>query len=609
MGKLQSLMVYLVLTCFAGHAYAQVAPNRSLSPQDTTSSDSLSFIVMTADTANHISYDDVELDTLLGNVILTQDSLVMYCDLAEVRDQINAKAYHNVVIIHQDTIQIFADSLIYDGRRKLAELFGEVILQDGDRRLYTDRLLYDVDEKTAEYNTGGTLIQGVDTIISKSGFYEQKKKQVTLYGNVWYRDTTRTMVTDSILYLYDLDQLNILVPTNITQDSIEIYCETGIYRLEEDRGILSNNVQVKSKDQYISSGLLDIKGKEGIYSFFFDPYLEDDDGVATSDTIRYFKNDGYLDLISRAVYRSSTEVLKAPLIRYIEASETYETLGRAIVDTDDSYVEADSLRSGEGGSTRLKGNIKLIDKESGITIYGDDGIKSDAEMKVYNSVFGQPMLLYPMNSDTLLLKSDTLYNVEENKEDSIPPSFSAYGAVKWKNNETTGSSRDFIFNQEDSIITMTGDPVIWSDDTQLSADKIQIYLRNNEVYKITLTDNAFIVSPDDKGNYNQIKGSVIHNYVQDQSIQSSKVEGNAEIHYLILEEEEYLGINLSRSQSIVLTFDENNDISRVSMDGQPESNMYEYQPGMDLASFYLDGFRWRLEEKPTEVIFAQYSIK
>jgi len=30
---------------------------------------------------------------------------------------------------------------------------------------------------------------------------------------------------------------------------------------------------------------------------------------------------------------------------------------------------------------------------------------------------------------------------------------------------------------------------------------------------------------------------------------------------------------------------------------------------MDLASFYLDGFRWRLEEKPTEVIFAQYSIK
>jgi len=444
MVRLLSIVIHLFLICLAYDAKAQERFDRTLSIQDSTSSDTISFILMTADTVKHRSNEDFELDTLVGNVILTQDSLVMYCNLAEVTDRINAKAYHDVVIIHQDTIQIFADSLIYDGRRKLAELFGEVILQDGERRLYTDRLLYDVDEKTAEYNTGGTLIQGVDTIISKSGFYEQRKKQVTLHGNVWYRDTARTMVTDSILYLYDLDQLNILVPTNITQDSIEIYCETGIYRLKEDRGILSTNVQVKSREQYISSGLLDIKGGEGIYTFFYDPYLEDKDGVGTGDTIRYFKNEGYLDLISRAVYRSSTEILKAPLIRYIEASESYETLGRAIVDTDDSYVEADSLRSGEEGSIRLNGNIKMIDKESGITIFGDDGIKNDEEMKVYNSVHGQPLLLYPLSSDTLLLKSDTLYNVEQNEEDSIPASFSAYGKVKWKNNETTGSSKDFM---------------------------------------------------------------------------------------------------------------------------------------------------------------------
>ncbi len=609
MGKLSSLIIFLFVLGSACIAQAQVTSGEISLPQDSTTNDTISFIVMNAELAEHWSYEDFEIDTLLGDVILTQDSLVMYCDLAVVRDRINARAYHNVVIIHQDTIQIFADSLIYDGRLKLAELFGEVILQDGERRLYTDRLLYNVNDKTAEYNTGGTLIQGIDTIISKSGFYEQRKKQVTLHGNVWYRDTSRTMLTDSILYLYDLDQLNILEATTIQQDSIDIYCESGLYRLKEDRGILSSNVQVKSEDQFITSGLLDIRGEEGIYSFFFDPYMEDGDGVATGDTIRYFKNDGYLDIISRAVYRSSTQVLKAPLIRYIEAYKSYETLGRAIVDTEESYVEADSLKSGDGGSTLLKGNLKLIDKESGITIYGDDGIKSHTEMKVYNSVFGQPLLLYPLSSDTLLLKADTLYNIEQNEEDSIPPSFSALGLVQWKNAATIGASRDFEFNQQDSIITMTGDPVIWSDDTQLSAKTIQIYLRNNEVYKITLTDNAFIVSPDENENYNQIKGAVIHNYIKDERIQRSVVEGNAEIHYLILQEEEYRGINLSRSQSIELTFNEENDISRVSMDGQPESNMYEYQEDMNLTSFYLEGFRWRIAEKPSEVIFAQYNVK
>ena len=609
MEKLHSLVILLVFICCAYHAQGQLTTGGTTFSQDSTSTDTTSFIVTKADIGKHRSYETFELDTLIGNVVLTQDSLVMYCDLAEVRDRINAKAYYNVVIIHQDTIQIFADSLIYDGRDKVAELFGEVILQDGDRRLYTDRLLYDVDEKTATYNTGGTLIQGIDTIISKSGYYEQRRRQVTLHGNVWYRDTSRTMLTDSILYLYDQDQLNILVPTNINQDSIEIYCESGIYRLKDDRGILSGNVQVKSNEQFISSGLLDIKGEEGIYSFFFDPYLEDGDGTATGDTIRYFKNDGYLDIISRAVYRSSTEVLKAPLIRYIEATERYETLGRAIVDTDDNYVEADNIASGDKGSTRLKGNIKLVDKESGITIFGDDGIKSDTEMKVYNSVYGQPMLLYPMSSDTLLLKADSLYSIEASEEDSIPPSFSAQNTVRWKNGETSGASRDFIFDQQDSIITMTGDPVIWSDKTQLSAAVIQIYLRNNEVYKITLIDSAFIISPDENDNYNQIKGATIHNYIKDQRIHRSVVEGNAEIHYLILQEEEYRGINLSKSQTISLTFGEDNDISRVTMDGQPESSLYEYEETMDITSFYLDGFRWRIEERPTETIFAQYTIQ
>lgn len=102
---------------------------------------------------------------------------------------------------------------------------------------------------------------------------------------------------------------------------------------------------------------------------------------------------------------------------------------------------------------------------------------------------------------------------------------------------------------------------------------------------------------------------MIHNYIKDERIQRSVVEGNAEIHYLILQEEEYRGINLSRSQSIELTFNEENDISRVSMDGQPESNMYEYQEDMNLTSFYLEGFRWRIAEKPSEVIFAQYNVK
>ena len=45
---------------------------------DTSGQDSLSVIIMNADTSIHVSYEDQEVDTLYKNVILTQDSLAMY---------------------------------------------------------------------------------------------------------------------------------------------------------------------------------------------------------------------------------------------------------------------------------------------------------------------------------------------------------------------------------------------------------------------------------------------------------------------------------------------------------------------------------------------------
>ena len=576
--------------------------------EESSVEDTISFIVFEADTADHISLDNIELDTLRGNVILSQDSLVMYCDLAILMERIDARAYHNVVIIHQDSIQIFADSLIYDGRSKIAELFGEVILQEGERRLYTDYLIYDVNQKTATYSTGGTLIEGVDTILSKSGFYEQREKQVTLFGNVWYRDTSRTLRTDSILYLYDREQLNLVEPTSISQDSIEIYCEGGIYRLKEDRGILSNNVQVKSDDQFITSGILDIKGDEGIYTFMIDPFLNDDNGQASGDTIRYYKNDGYLDIIKNAVYRSTTEVMRAPVIRYTESNDTYETRGRAIVDTDESYIESDSIKSVDDGSTLLKGNIILVDKKSDLTIRSDNAIKGENHLKVYNSKFGQPLLSYPMSTDTLRLVSDTLYNVEASEVDSIGAYLEATGNVSWMSGKTSSVSSSFIFDRQDSIITLYGSPVLWSDDTQLSADTIHLYIKNNDVHKIILLNNAFIVSPDQNENFNQIKGSLIENLMENQEIRSSDVQQNAELHYLILQDDEYKGISVSRSQSILLTFMDN-EITKVNMEGQPESNMYEYVEGMDLTLYYLDGFLWRIAEKPEGSLFIFYATK
>lgn len=608
--------------------------------------DSLSNIIMNADTIFHVSFDDSEVDTLINNVILTQDSLVMYCNRAVVLNQINAKAYEEVVIIHHDTIQIFADSMYYNGVLQLAELFGEVILQDGERRLFTDRLLYNVQDKTAEYVTGGTLIDGIDTIKSKEGYYFQKEKRVKLVGNVSFVDSTRVLKTDSILYLYDIDQLNIIAPTEIDQDDIDIYCESGLYRLENDRGVLSNNVQVKSGEQIITSEILDIKGANHTYTFLVNPLIQDKESTARGDTIIFYDEEGLIELRSNASYVSKSEDMSAPLIRYNKNTETYSTVGRAKVISGENIIQANEITSEEDEVTRLLGDVSILDIESDISIISDEGIKTAHETKLFSKV-GQPLLTYNMSSSSLKLRADTLFSTEittaspidttliedkvdslsltvdslaidtidisgERNEEEIPEEgqsdqlvkkqFYATNKVKFRAGDTYGASEHFVFNQQDSILVLTKRPILWSDSTQMSGDTIKIFLKNNEVYKISLINNAFIISPDSLGMLNQIRGINIDNFIIDEELSSSFVQGNAELFYMVAEGDSYSGINLTKSDKMTFFFEEA-AITEIQMLGQPESNMYEYQEGMSLDSYYLEGFEWRIGERPSEKLF------
>lgn len=567
-------------------------------------SDTLSYIAMNADTVFHVSTATNEIDTLKGNVILTQDSLVMFCNRAVVIDEIYAYAYENVVIIHHDTIQIYADSMRYNGATKIAELFGEVILQDGDRRLNTSLLIYDVDQKIARYNTGGTIIEKLDTIVSREGFYFQKQKKVRLKGSVSYIDTSRLLLTDSILYLYDIDQLNLIAPTRIWEDSIETYCEAGIYQLKKNRGVLSKNVQVLSGNQLITAQVLDINGNEKTYQFLIDPMITDSSGIATGDTITYYQLDELVEIRGNARYQSDQEVTIAPILRYNLKTESYETLGRSVVTSKKNVIEADTISRLTSQTTFLKGGVSIRDIDNKVRIKSDQALKKEAITKLFSDI-QQPLLNYHLTSDSLLLMADTLISIDIYPDtDSSYQDLKAIRKVALKNGNTYGAAQHMVFNRVDSIIILTEYPVLWSDSTQLSGDTIKIYLKNNDVEQISLLGNAFIIAPDSSGMFNQIKGLTIDNFVENKEIKKSNVRGNAELFYMVKEGNEYKGINRTKSDGMIFSFSDG-EISKVAMKGKPEHVMYEYNVQLDLEEYYLEGFHWRIEERPPTMRFSR----
>jgi len=572
---------------------------------DTISADSIVFITTEAEDV-YVSWDgEHERDTLIGNVEMTQDSLFMICELAYVMDNIYAWAYKNVVIIHEDSLTIFADSLYYDGVEKIAELYGQVTLKEGEKLLHTNELTYDIDSKTAYYNTGGTIIEGENTIKSREGYYYSRMKKAKLLGNVSFKDSTKTMLTDSIIYLSDREQLNFISPTTIIEDSTEIYGESGIYRLEENKGVLSQNIKVTSKEgTVITSSVLKIDQNIGEYTFLIDPIIKEDDGTARGDTIIYYSNERYVDLNGNATYHGSKESIQAPRIRYHLDTEQYATLGRSKVINDQNKIEADEITSDSTNTTYLNGAVSIIDYEEGLNLTSDYAIKKENSMKAFSEDEHQPLMIYSMKDDSLYIKADTLM-MTENYEgtDSMSQVYNAITAVQFMKSDVYGRANNFIYQKTDSLIIMSQSPVLWSDSLQMSADTILLYLVDNQIHKIELIQNAFILSPEEGGHLNQIKADKITSIIHEGEIKKSIAEMNAEMLYLVRNDNKYEGINITKSKEMHFEF-EDGDLSSFHTIKQQDSNIYEYEASMDISQYYLEGHNWRITELPVAVNFV-----
>ena len=97
--------------------------------------------------------DSIVIDSLSGDVIFFQDSMVMYCDSAIIMNEIDILAWGNVALVQHDTIGTFSDTLAYNALTRKSKLTGQVVLQNGEERLVTDVLHYDLNTKIADYYT------------------------------------------------------------------------------------------------------------------------------------------------------------------------------------------------------------------------------------------------------------------------------------------------------------------------------------------------------------------------------------------------------------------------------------------------------------------------
>ena len=476
-----------------------------------------------------------EVQILAGNVRLRQGTSIFECDSCVITKRLNLfEAFGNVHINDADTANVYSDHLRYLTDKRVAYLDGNVKLTDGKGTLTTPTLEYDVNTKVGIYRNGGSVVNKETVLTSEEGFYYADLKDVYFKKKVRLKDPAYDLESDSLLY-------------NTETETVRFIAETFI------------------KD---SSGRT-IRTKEGFYDkrtgnaeFGQSPVITDKDIQVTGRTIKSDDSSGITQIFGRGIIidtANKTTVL-ADTIFFNKKNESFLAFAKPLMiieqEQDSIFVAADTLFS-----------ARLTD------LYG---IKDS------------------------IVKKDTLKGVkivDTKTKDSTNRYFEAFRNVRIFSDSLQAVCDSMFYSFRDSIFRLYDEPVVWSNENQVTGDTILIFTKNKKADRMQVFKNSFIASLVKPEIFNQVKSIRMDAYFIDGNIDSVRARGAAECVYYIQDEDSaFTGINQSSADLMDVYFKER-ELQRVVFRTAVKGTIWPVQQKSP-SEMRLQNFRWRDAERP-----------
>ncbi|MBK8556373.1 MAG: hypothetical protein IPL65_11670 [Lewinellaceae bacterium] len=602
MGKrLLSIVLTVALMAATGVASAQV--------RGTVAADTLGKLrIESSETGEAFLKGGRELRKLSGSVRLRQENTVIFCDTAII-DENDARLRGNVLIIQGDSVRIYADSALYYGDLRNADLFGDVVLVNREQELFTRQLHYDLVPKIASYHTSARLNNGSSQLSSQHGYYYVDQKEIFFKGDVLITDPDFTVRTDTMGFNTETKTARFLAPTLISQRGAKIYCEGGFYDLENDFAEFDVNPQYEKEGQRGKAQKMRYLGATKEYILDGDAYIEEPakQRLSKANVIRYNSETEVLLLSGDAYYRDSTQEVNGTKIRYDSKEKRFQLLGRGSVSDPPNIIEADSLDFNDQlGNGVALGSVLWRDTSSDFSIlaWRMDYNKQSDFINAFGGFgeaaeSGRPLLKTLIENDTLFMSADTLtsYKIDTINNDRL---LLAYRDVRIFKSNLQAVCDSLAFSTVDSIFwfyQINQLPIIWSDTSQFSADTILLALRDKKVDKIWLRKNALVINSEDDQYYNQIKGRNTTAYFKENELREMLVEGNAQALYYALDDKRaYIGLNESECSEMRLFFGDNK-VEDIRFYEQPKGKFTPMKK-LDKGGRKLDGFFWESARRP-----------
>jgi lipopolysaccharide export system protein LptA len=533
------LIAILLVAGFAG-AYGQELPTtKTFTPQDTVRTVE---ILPGVRKLEYRKIDSVtEIQILAGNVMLKQGSSIFTCDSCVITKRLNLfEAFGNVHINDADTANVYADHLRYLTDRRIAYLNNNVTLTDGKGILVTNYLEYDVNTKVGIYRNGGKVESKKTIVTSEEGYYYADLKDVYFKKRVRLKDPAYTLESDSLLY-------------NTETQTARFIAETYI--------VDSSNRTIRTREGYYNQ-------QTGKAEFGQRPIVTDGDIQATGEHMVSDDSTGIMQITGKGIIvdTAAKRTVIADLIFYNRKTESFLATRKPLMiiqqDEDSVFVSADTLFSAK--LSELYGNkdsIIIKDTLRGLTV------------------------INTANSDTTGTK------------DSTDRYFEAFRHVRIFSDSLQAVCDSMFYSFKDSVFRLYDDPVVWSNESQVTGDTILLYTKNKKADRMEVYKNSFLLSLVKPEIYNQVKSTRMDAYFIDGTIDSVRARGSAQcIYYIQDEDSAFTGINQSNSELMDIYF-KDRELRRVVLRTAVKGTIWPMHKKTP-AEMRLENFIWREAERP-----------
>ena len=476
-----------------------------------------------------------EIQILAGNVRLKQGNTIFECDSCVITKSINLfEAFGNVHINDSDTAHVYSDHLRYLTDRKIAYLDGNVKLTDGKGVLTTPTLEYDMNTKVGIYRNGGRVVNKETILTSDEGFYYADIKDVYFKKNVKLKDPSYDLQSDSLLY-------------NTGTEIVRFIAET----LVKD----STNRTIKTREGFYDK-------RTGKAEFGQNPIITDKDIQVTGQTIKSDDSTGITQIFGRGIIvdtANKTTVI-ADTIFYNKKNESFLAFAKPLMivqqENDSIFIAADTLFS-----------ARLTD------LYG---------------------------SKDSVAKKDTLKEVkmiDTKTKDSTNRYFEAFRNVRIFSDSLQAVCDSMFYSFKDSVFRLYQNPVVWSNENQVTGDTILLFTKNKKADKMQIFKNSFLASIVKPDIFNQVKSTRMDAYFIDGVIDSVRARGSAECVYYIQDEDSaFTGINQSNAELMDVYFKEK-ELQRVVFRTAVKGTIWPMRQKTP-KEMQLQNFKWRDAERP-----------